>query len=41
MTPVIEFTPEGDAGQGWGGPGEGYEWPANEHGIYIDYKGFV
>lgn len=39
--PVIEFTPEGDVVQGWGGAGDGYEWPANEHGIYIDYKGFV
>jgi len=38
---VIEFTPEGDVVQGWGGPADGYEWPANEHGIYIDPKGFV
>ena len=39
--PVIEFTAEGEVVQGWGGPGAGYEWPANEHGIYIDPKGFV
>jgi hypothetical protein len=38
---VIEFTPDGDVVQGWGGPADGYEWPANEHGIYIDPKGFV
>jgi DNA-binding beta-propeller fold protein YncE len=25
----------------WGGPGEGYEWPEREHGITIDYKGYV
>ena len=25
----------------WGGDGNGYEWPEREHGIYIDYKGFV
>ena len=27
----------------WGGPGEnlGYDWPANEHGILVDNKGFV
>ena len=23
------------------GPGNGYEWPEREHGIHIDYKGFV
>jgi len=39
--PVIEFDAEGDVVQGWGGPGEGYEWFANEHGIYIDGRGFV
>ena len=22
----------------WGGPGEEYEWPENEHGIFVDYK---
>ena len=22
----------------WGGPGEGYEWPDNEHGIFVDAK---
>jgi len=34
--PVMEFTPEGDYVQGWGGPAEGYEWPADEHGIHVD-----
>jgi hypothetical protein len=34
--PVMEFTPEGDFVQGWGGEGEGYEWPADEHGIHVD-----
>ena len=24
--------------QGWGGPGAGYEWPDNEHGMFVDYK---
>jgi DNA-binding beta-propeller fold protein YncE len=33
---VLEFSPEGEFLQGWGGPGEGYEWPADEHGIHID-----
>ena len=25
----------------WGGPGEGYDWPASEHGIHIDHEGHV
>jgi DNA-binding beta-propeller fold protein YncE len=36
--PVMEFTPEGEYVQGWGGEGAGYEWPADEHGIHVDYK---
>jgi DNA-binding beta-propeller fold protein YncE len=39
--PVMEFTAEGQFVQGWGGPGEGYEWPADEHGIHVDYRGNV
>lgn len=39
--PVMEFDAAGNYVQGWGGPGEGYEWPRSEHGIYVDYKGFV
>lgn len=39
--PVMEFTPEGTFVQGWGGEGDGYEWPADEHGIHVDYKGNV
>lgn len=39
--PVIEFTAEGDVVQAWGGPGEGFEWPLNPHGIFIDHKGNV
>jgi len=34
--PVMEFTPEGEYVQGWGGEGDGYEWPADEHGIHVD-----
>jgi hypothetical protein len=33
---VMEFDAEGNFVQGWGGPGPGYEWPENEHGIYVD-----
>ena len=36
--PVIEFDQAGNFIQGWGGPGQGYEWPDSEHGIFIDYK---
>jgi hypothetical protein len=38
--PVIEFDPEGNVVQAWGGPGQGYDWPKQEHGIRID-KDFV
>ncbi len=34
--PVIEFSPDGSVQRSWGGPGDGYEWPASEHGIYVD-----
>ena len=36
--PVLEFDTEGNLTQAWGGPGQGYEWPENEHGIFVDYK---
>jgi DNA-binding beta-propeller fold protein YncE len=36
--PILEFDQAGNLIQGWGGPGPGYEWPDNEHGIFIDYK---
>jgi len=39
--PVMEFDAAGTYVQGWGGPGDGYEWPTSEHGIFVDYKGFV
>ena len=35
---VIEFDPAGNVVSSWGGPGEGYEWPDNEHGIFVDSK---
>ncbi len=34
--PVLEFDPEGNLVSSWGGPGDGYEWPDLEHGIYVD-----
>jgi DNA-binding beta-propeller fold protein YncE len=38
---VIEFDQTGKLLQAWGGPGEGYEWPDNEHGIFVDQHGDV
>lgn len=35
---VIEFDPEGNVVQAWGGPGKGYDWPTVEHGIFVDHK---
>jgi DNA-binding beta-propeller fold protein YncE len=39
--PVMEFDAAGNYIQGWGGPATGYDWPESEHGIYVDYKGYV
>jgi DNA-binding beta-propeller fold protein YncE len=39
--PVMEFDSEGNLIKAWGGPGEKYDWPQNEHGISIDASGFV
>jgi DNA-binding beta-propeller fold protein YncE len=36
VPPVTEFDADGNLVQGWGGPGQGYDWPKNEHGIYVD-----
>ena len=38
---VLEFDQAGNYIQGWGGPGEGYDWPQAEHGIFVDHKGYV
>ncbi len=37
--PVIEFDEQGNFVQAWGGPGQGFDWPEVEHGIYVDPKG--
>ena len=39
--PVLEFDASGKFIQGWGGPSDGFEWPDNEHGIYLDDKDVV
>ncbi|MEA2870355.1 MAG: hypothetical protein QOH67_331 [Hyphomicrobiales bacterium] len=39
--PVMEFDAEGNLLRHWGGPGAGYEWVKNEHGLHIDKDGNV
>ncbi|MCG8503335.1 MAG: hypothetical protein MI755_01905 [Sphingomonadales bacterium] len=45
--PVLELDPEGRYVQGWGGPDSTprklgiAQWPASEHGIFLDRDGFV
>jgi hypothetical protein len=39
--PVIEFDRTGKVIRAWGGAGQGYDWPAQEHGLRVDEKGFV
>lgn len=53
--PVMQFDPDGNVLQAWGGPasctpeegvnpvvgGDCYEWPANEHGLFVDGMGNV
>ena len=39
--PVLEFDPEGNYVQGWGGPNPEYHWPQSEHGIFVDHNDYV
>jgi DNA-binding beta-propeller fold protein YncE len=39
--PVLEFDADGKFVNAWGGPGDGYDWPVNEHGITVDHKDVV
>jgi DNA-binding beta-propeller fold protein YncE len=39
--PVMVFDASGNLLRAWGGPGAGYRWPENEHGIFIDDNDFV
>ncbi len=40
--PVLVFDTDGNLLDDWGGPegypGEGYDWPASEHGIFVDHN---
>lgn len=35
---ILEFDPDGNLVNSWGGPGEGYDWPSSNHGISLDHK---
>src|SRR5262252_252004 len=39
--PDLEFDQAGNLIDHWGGKGQGYEWPESNHGITVDYKGYV
>ena len=39
--PVLEFDQQGNLLSSWGGPGAGYDWPANNHGLTVDSQGNV
>ena len=39
--PVMEFDSNGNFVQGWGGPGDDFDWPRGIHGIHIDHTGHV
>jgi DNA-binding beta-propeller fold protein YncE len=36
--PLLEFNADGKFLRGWGGAGQGYDWPDSEHGVYVDHK---
>lgn len=35
--PVLEFDPDGNLVNAWGGPSDGYDWPSSNHGLSIDH----
>lgn len=39
--PVLVLSPDGRLVRSFGGPGAGYDWPGNEHGIHVDPQGNV
>jgi DNA-binding beta-propeller fold protein YncE len=39
--PVIVFDRQGNVVRHWGGPGQGYDWPSSNHGIFVDHTGNV
>ena len=39
--PVLVFDKSGKVVRSWGGPGQGYDWPASNHGVFVDHTGNV
>jgi DNA-binding beta-propeller fold protein YncE len=39
--PVLQFDRAGNLLRSWGGPGTGYDWPVQEHGLFVDNDGNV
>jgi len=39
--PILEFDQAGTLVRSWGGPGQGYDWPQIEHGLFVDHKDAV
>ena len=39
--PLIEFDDTGAFVAAWGGQDDGYDWPWNEHGLFVDHNGHV
>jgi hypothetical protein len=39
--PVLAFDQAGTLVAHWGGPGQGYDWPSSNHGLFVDHKGNV
>ena len=39
--PVLEFDDTGAFVNAWGGQGDGFDWPWNEHGLFVDHNGHV
>lgn len=39
--PVLAYDKAGNLVRHWGGPGQGYDWPASNHGIFVDHLGAV
>ena len=35
--PILEFDQAGTLVRSWGGPGQGYDWPQIEHGLFVDH----
>ena len=36
--PLLEFDADGKFLRAWGGPGNGFDWPDSEHGVFVDNK---